>query len=111
MNPTINGNVNTGQFMHEPIVIENLEKAYEPNSQRDDKYLALYIGGVYGRRVNLDNSTRIKLMEGEKIISFYWGGLLDAFILFPNIESYKEYEAILKDIIKNKPAQDLIFIK
>lgn len=103
--------VNAGQFMHEPIVVENLEKVYEPNSQRGDEYLTLYIGGIYGRGVKLDNSTRIKLMEEKKIISFYWGGFLNAFILFPNTESYKEYEAILKDIIKNKPAQDLIFIR
>ena len=49
-------------------------------------------------------------MPEHRAIAFYRIEDLEAFLLFPNDQSYNEYMAILKDIFNTPEAQESIFL-
>ena len=75
-----------------------------------DHFLSIRIGG--SRISNYIDLLEliIKPIPEHKAIAFYELGRLEAFLLFPNDESYNEYMAMLKDIFNTPEAQESIFL-
>ena len=94
--------IDNGDYAMEPFVL------YRHND--NDIFLEIRIGGTrisnYIRFVELI----IKPIPEHKAIAFYELGRLEAFLLFPNDESYNEYMAMLKDIFNTPEAQESIFL-
>jgi hypothetical protein len=91
-----------GEYAMEPFVL------YRHND--NDIFLEIRIGGTrisnYIRLVDLI----IKPIPEHRTIAFYDLSRLEAFLLFPNDESYNEYMAMLKDIFNTPEAQESIFL-
>ena len=91
-----------GEYAMEPFVL------YRHND--NDIFLEIRIGGTrisnYIRFVDLI----IKPIPEHRTIAFYDLSRLEAFLLFPNDESYNEYMAMLKDIFNTPEAQESIFL-
>ena len=94
--------------------IDNGDYAMEPfnlfHRGTGDHFLSIQIGG--SRISNYIDLLEliIKPIPEHKAIAFYQLGILEAFLLFPNDESYNEYMAMLKDIFNTPEAQETIFL-
>ena len=89
-----------GEFAMEPFNLYNQYPGYD----------FIRIGG---RRISNYIDLRhliIKPMPEHRAIAFYRIEDLEAFLLFPNDQSYNEYMAILKDIFNTPEAQESIFL-
>ena len=74
------------------------------------RLLSIKIGGKRCFNHTELSALIIKPMPEHRAIAFYRFETLEAFLLFPNDQSYNEYMAMLKDIFNTPEAQESIFL-